>query len=496
MRKELTFLRNGETTSVADFTPDLTLLEYLRLVERKTGTKEGCNEGDCGACTVSLGRLRDGKLSYEPVNACILLLGQIDGCDLITVDDLADGEKLHPVQQAMVDVHASQCGFCTPGFVMSLFTMHHSVHRNGEAVTRKSINDWVAGNLCRCTGYRPIADAALQSVSSKPQDALMKRWDETEKRLLKLQDGKDVFVGDEVSFFAAPASIQSLADMASKYPDATIVSGATDVGLWINKQLRQLPKIIFVGRAKNFDQVKTNSKDVVLGAGARYVEAFDALAKIDPDIKEVLNRLGSRHVRASGTIGGNIANGSPIGDMPPMLIALGASIEMRHGKAIRTLALEDFFIQYAKQDRAAGELVTKIKIPKLKKHEYFRAFKISKRFDQDISAVLFAARFTVQNDRFVSVRIACGGMAGTPQRAKHAEAAISGAMLSKSETWERAIAAFEKDYKPLSDMRASADYRMKIVKNLMRKSLLEITAEVSGGDDAPMRVYGFREAAE
>ncbi len=345
-----------------------------------------------------IGRIRNGVLSYEPVNACILLLGQIDGADVITVDDLAVEGKLHPVQQAMVDHHGSQCGFCTPGFVMTLFSMHHS----GEKVTRSSINDWLAGNLCRCTGYRPIAEAALASVSKKPKDALMKRWDATQKALKALQTDDDMLVGDESSFFAAPGSIDSLAALCAKHPDATILSGATDVGLWITKQLRVLPKIIWVGRAKDFATIKSTSRQLVIGAGATYREAFAGIAGLDPDMGEVFRRLGSRHVRASGTIGGNIANGSPIGDSPPMLIALGASIELRHGKKTRTLALEDFFIDYGKQDRKKGELVTKIIIPKPAKNDHIRAFKISKRFDQDISALLFALKVTVQRGRIVS----------------------------------------------------------------------------------------------
>ncbi len=359
-----------------------------------------------------------------PVFCC---LGQIDGADLITVDDLAEGDKLHPVQQAMVECHGSQCGFCTPGFVMTLFTMHHSVHRSGEAVTRQSINDWIAGNLCRCTGYRPIADAAMKSVAQKPGDALMARWNATEKALKKLQDGKDLVVRKGERVFGAPASIDHLAEACATYRDAVIVSGSTDVGLWVTKQLRVLPSVIWTGRAKGFDAIKETARQTVIGAGATYAQAFDAMARLDPDIGEVMRRLGSRHVRASGTIGGNIANGSPIGDSPPMLIALGASLELRHGKETRTMALEDFFIDYGKQDRKPGELVTKIIVPKPGKHDHFRAFKISKRFDQDISAALFAAKLTVQNGRVVSARIACGGMAGTPKRAKHAEAALGGA---------------------------------------------------------------------
>lgn len=506
-RNKLKFLRNGVPVELAEVGPNETLLDYLRLRERKTGTKEGCNEGDCGACTVVLGRLRDGRLSYEPVNACILMLGQIDGCDLITVDDLANegganegGAKdgagsvggLHPVQEAFVELHASQCGFCTPGFVMSVFALLHS----GREVTREAVNEYVAGNLCRCTGYRPIAEAAIAAGSKRASDALDRRWKETEKMLAAIGDREDLFIGSPDRFFAAPASIDSLARLAEANPDATILAGSTDVGLWVTKQLRELPKIIHVGRAKGFDAIRQGSRQLVIGAGATYAQAFDALGDIDPDIREMLLRLGSRQVRASGTVGGNIANGSPIGDTPPMLIALGASLELRKGDNSRTLPLEDFFIAYGKQDRAAGEIVTRIVVPLPRKKDHVRVYKISKRFDQDISALLFATRITVENGRVASARIACGGMAATPKRALHAEAALGGARLDDPASWQRAVDALAKDYQPISDMRASAEYRLKVAANLLVKAMTEIGSANAKGGDRATRVRGFREAAE
>lgn len=475
-RETLIFYRNGETVELNNVSPDAMLLDYLRLEEKKTGTKEGCNEGDCGACTVALGRIRNGKLTYEPVNSCIQLLGQVDGADIITVDDLAENRKLHSVQKAMVDEHGSQCGFCTPGIVMSMFTLHHS----DEESNRSSINEYLAGNLCRCTGYRPIVDAALKNTGKKPNDALAKRLKETEKSLLASKHNGDLFIGNEKHFFAAPASIRSLAKLSAEHADATILAGATDVGLWITKHLVELPKIIHVGRAKGFDEIKDSAKQLVLGAGATYESAFESLAKLHPDIKEVLLRLGSRHVRASGTIGGNIANGSPIGDMPPMLIALEAKLELLHDKTKRKVALEDFFIAYKKQDRKAGELVSKIIIPKLKRQEHYKAWKISKRFDQDISALMFAAKIEVSGREIKSAIIACGGMAGIPQRAKNVEAALVGISLDEPDRWNAILDLFEKDYAPMSDMRASADYRMQTTKNLLLKALYEIAeGEVS-----------------
>ena len=487
-RTELVFLRNGKRVEEAEVSPNETLLDYLRLRERSCGTKEGCNEGDCGACTVAVGTLRKGRVVYEPVNACIRLLAQVDGCDVITVDDLAEDGKLHPVQQAMVDLHGSQCGFCTPGIVMSLFTLYHS----GQKADRQMVNDWLAGNLCRCTGYRPIADAALMAITGEADDAVSKRAGATARALKTLSDDQDIFIGSPDRFVAAPASVEALARLASKHPDATIVSGATDVGLWITKQLRNLPKIILTGRAEGFDTVSAGKASVRIGAGATYAGAFDALAAIDPDVGEVVRRIGSKQVRASGTVGGNIANGSPIGDMPPMLIALGAQLELVKGKKTRVMALQDFFIDYGRQDRQAGELVSAVEIPRLAKNQHFRAYKISKRFDQDISAVMAAFRITVVKGRMTEARIAFGGMAGTPKRASNAEAELVGVSIANEADWERAIAALADDFTPLTDMRASAGYRMRVAQNLLRKALTEIAGKAS--DET--RVAGRRERLE
>ncbi len=250
-RDHLVFARNGVRVELAQIGPNETLLDYLRLREGAKGTKEGCNEGDCGACTVAMGRMKNGAVAYEPVNACIQLLGQCDGKDIITVDDIAAGERLHPVQEAMVAHHGSQCGFCTPGIVMSLFALYHA----GIKADRAAVNDWLAGNLCRCTGYRPIADAALDAIDGNPRDALAARMDETRLLIAAMQDGEDLFIGTGERFFAAPASVDSLASLCAQHPDATILSGGTDVGLWITKQLRDLPKIIHTGRAAGFNAV-------------------------------------------------------------------------------------------------------------------------------------------------------------------------------------------------------------------------------------------------
>lgn len=483
-RAALRFLRRGKVVELASVPPTLTLLDYLRLEEKSRGTKEGCNEGDCGACTVALGSLRDGKVTYEPVNACILFLGQLDGKELVTVEDLAEGEKLHPVQQALVDEHGSQCGFCTPGFVMSLFALYHT---NGKP-RRQQIVDQIAGNLCRCTGYRPIVDAALKACNGTPADRWTSRARDTAAQLRALDDGSDLFIGDERSFFAAPASAATLADLTRKHPDATLVAGSTDAGLWVTKQLRTLPKIIHLGRVRELRVISDTQATLSLGAAVTYAEAQLCLARLDPDLGELLRRLGSKQVRASGTIGGNIANGSPIGDTPPALIALGARLVLHHHGTPRELALEDFYIDYGKQDRAGGEVLWRIDIPRLGRNEHFRCFKISKRFDQDISAVMGAFKLAVEGSHIVSVRIAFGGMAAIPKRARLAEERLVGARLDKPETWQPALEALASDYQPISDMRASADYRSETAAALLLKALHEIAGDPSHAT----RITGLR----
>jgi xanthine dehydrogenase small subunit len=484
-RASIRFLRRGRIVERHDVPPMQTVLDYLRLEERARGTKEGCNEGDCGACTVALGSLKGPHVTYQPVNACILLVAQLDGKELVTVDDLSTDGHLHPVQQALVETHGSQCGFCTPGFVMSLFTLYHE----GRAPTRAEIATHVAGNLCRCTGYRPIIDAALRCCTGSAADGWARGATEAARQLAMLDDGADVFIGTADGFVARPSSAEALARLAADHPDATIVSGATDVGLWITKQLRQLPKIILTGGVKSLHRVSDEGSHISIGSAATYAEAVPALASIDADVGEVVRRLGSTQVRASGTVGGNIANGSPIGDTPPMLIALGATLHLRHGSQERSLPLEDFFIAYGRQDRKPGELVWRIDVPKLKANDVFRAYKISKRFDQDISAVMAAFSFTLDGRRIASARVAFGGMAATPKRGTATEAALAGVSLDQPSTWDAAIAALASDFQPISDMRATAAYRIDVAQGLLRKALMEIA-----GEDTATRITGERKA--
>lgn len=489
MRDTIRFLKGGELIELSNVKPTETLLDYLRLRAGEKGTKEGCGEGDCGACTVAIGRLVEGKLVYQPVNSCIQLLGMIDGTELVTVEDLAQDGRLHPVQRAMADLHGSQCGFCTPGFIMSLFTLYHA---EGLTKSRKAVTDWLAGNLCRCTGYRPIIDAALDSCFDSADDAFAWRGNETREKLRQITDSSDIFLGDSESFFASPTSLDGLAALYRQHPDATLVSGATDVGLWITKQLRELPKVIWLGRIFGLDRVEETPSGLLIGATASYVTCETAIASLSPDLGELWRRIGSKQVRVSGTVGGNIANGSPIGDTPPALIALGATLELQNADGSRTLPLEDFFVDYGRQDRKEDEFVTGVFVPRPDPNQVFRCYKISKRFDQDISAVMGAFRFTVMDSKITEARIAYGGMAGTPKRAKGAETALIGASLEDPSTWGAGMKALMSDYTPMTDMRASAEYRMETARALLAKALME----ASGTEPAQVRVLAAREATD
>ncbi len=504
MRDHIRFIFRGEPIALNGFSATRSLLDWLREDRRAVGTKEGCNEGDCGACTVVLARLEGGRLAHRPVNACITFLGMADGAEVLTIEDLAEGDRLHPIQQAMVDHHGSQCGFCTPGIVMSLFAMAKEA---GE-VTRAKVNDQLAGNLCRCTGYRPIVEAAMASLG------MADRFDAIEPeriaRLRALDEGEGALVAtpsphpepvegkpyvknwaafpnqagasfdrlrmmSEEGFFAAPRTLDDVFALYAAHPDATILAGATDVGLWITKQFRPVTKLIWLGNVEDFNEIIDNGDELIVAGGVTHERALPAFAALSPDLGELGRRFGSKQVRAQGTIGGNIANGSPIGDWAPAFIALGAGVQLDSGiENGRMMELESFFIAYGKQDRRPGEVVTNLVIPKLGGNEHFRCLKISKRFDEDISAVMGAFKLTVEDDRIAAARIAFGGMAATPKRAPATEAALSGLSLSDRAGWKHAIAALAADYQPIDDMRASARYRLEAAQALLEKALIEI----------------------
>lgn len=470
-RSDIRFMLNGKDVSLDAVGADQTLLDFIRLERRLTGTKEGCAEGDCGACTVLVGHLSDAGLTYVPVNACIRFLASVDGCHVVTVEDLSGPEgRLHPVQQAMVDHHGSQCGFCTPGFVMSLYALWMEVPEPTEAQVESALQ----GNLCRCTGYDPIIKAAVavSRYGSPAADYLNTERSGITARLQALQGGQRVVSGPQDNLSILPRDADDLADCLLEFPDATIVAGATDVGLWVTKFLRNIGPAIFTGHLNDLKTVEAKDGALLIGAGASYTDCQHSLSEHLPHLTSYWDRIAGWQVRNMGTVGGNIANGSPIGDTPPVLIALGAEITLRRGKDRRTLLLEDFFIDYGKQDRAAGEFVESIRVPLPKANDLNAAYKISKRRDEDISSVAVGISVTVTDGTITGCRIAFGGMAATPKRAAAAELALLGKPWSEA-SFENAAIALPGDFSPLSDWRASSEYRMLSAQNLLRRFFLE-----------------------
>ena len=468
MSNGIRFLLGEDERTLRDVSPTVTVLEYLRRHARRTGTKEGCGEGDCGACTVVLAEPDGtGDLRYRAVNACIQFVPALHGRQLLTVEDVkrADG-TLHPVQQALVDRHGSQCGFCTPGFIMQLY----AGWLEGTLEDRQSVKDWIAGNLCRCTGYGPIIDAGLD-VAAAPRPAAAAQA-ATAGRLSALDDGDMLHVAHGGQQWFAPRSIDELADVYSKHPDAVLVAGATDVGLWVTKQQRHLATLIDVTRVAGLNEIKETVDGLTIGAALSHRDATAALARLHPDLGELLRRFASIQIRNAGTVGGNIANGSPIGDLPPALIALGARLRLHRGGTRRELPLETFFLAFGKQDRAPGEFVEAVLVPPLDAATRFACYKISRRFDQDISAVMGAFALTLKDNTIVRVRLAFGGIAATPKRAQKTEAALTGQPFAAT-TIERACSALTEDFTPITDMRASADYRLLAAQNLLRRFHLE-----------------------
>jgi xanthine dehydrogenase small subunit len=443
---DVAFLLNGEPVRLRDAGPTTTLLDWLRDTRGLTGTKEGCNEGDCGACTVTVSGMEDGSVVHRALNACILFLPQLQGKALRTVEGIgAPDGGLHPVQEAMVREHGSQCGFCTPGIVMSL----HAAQRDG----RRDWNDVLAGNLCRCTGYAPILRAA-ERIATEPAPV----WDREDAAALEALPGD----GDP----AMPTDLDAFARWYAENPHATLIAGATDVGLWVTKALRNLPLPVFLGRLTGLQEIEAGPEGLRLGAGVTLSRLRGAMAGRHPDFAELIRRYGSVQVRNAATIGGNIANGSPIGDSPPALIALGARLTLRRDTSRREMPLEDFFLDYGRQDRRPGEFVESIFIPA--QDDALRCYKISKRFDQDISALCGCFSIRVRDGLVAEARIAFGGMAPVPKRARAVEDALIGMPWTEANA-RRAARDFVADFAPISDMRASSAYRMRVAQNLLRR---------------------------
>jgi len=460
------FLLDGEVVSVVPRDPTRTVLQYLREDLVRTGTKEGCAEGDCGACTVVVAELQGEQVAWRAINSCIQFVPTLDGRALFTVESLKrPGGGLHPVQRAMVDCHASQCGFCTPGFVMSLFALCQTA----QSPTRNEINDALAGNLCRCTGYRPIVDAAAAMFGTvdvrEPVAALRAGL-----RSIARSDAFS-FVSDD-RFYCAPTTLDELAAVRLARPDARLLAGGTDVGLWVTKQHRDLPSLIYVGNVAELKRIATTATHLEIGAGASLTDTNAAMVSHYPELGELLRRFASPPIRNAGTLGGNVANGSPIGDSMPPLIALGATLVLRTGDATREIALEDLYVAYQKTALQRGEFVERIRIPLPAAGHVFRTYKISKRFDQDISAVCAAFRLTLREGRIEQARVAFGGVAATPKRAARCEQALVGAPWNEA-TLRSAMDALDRDFAPIDDMRASAGYRKLVSRNLLRRFYIE-----------------------
>ncbi len=467
----ISFLLGFEPRKIVDLPPTTTVLQYLRRVERMTGTKEGCAEGDCGACTVVIGSAANGKIKYEAVNSCIMFLPSVHGKQLIAVEHLkhSDG-TLHPVQQSMVDEHGSQCGFCTPGFVMSMFAMFHL----RTQTSKEAIDTALAGNLCRCTGYAPIVRAARRMLSIDAEDQFTAAEAETAKQLARIKPSQALQFESGGQLYFAPSSKQQLCEILAQHPDSRIVAGSTDVGLWVTKQGKDLGTMVDLGAVKSLRKVEVKAGRLQIGAAASISDAMDLFRQHLPDLDELLRRYGSVQIRNRATIAGNVANGSPIGDSLPALVALQAEILVTAQFGSRTVPAEDFFIDYGVQDLKPGEFIEQVRIPIPHDGEHFRIYKLSKRYFQDISSVCGA--FFLRYNLFGHVetlRICYGGMAATPKRARHCEAALLRHGLGESGL-QAAQQALADDFTPLSDCRGADVYRMQAAASLIERFINDI----------------------
>ena len=466
--RPLQFIRRGQTVTLHEVPPDRTLLEVLREDLHCTDTKEGCNEGDCGACTVVLGEARGERLHYRAVNSCIRLAHSVQGQALWTTQDLiaADG-SLHPVQQAMVQCHGSQCGFCTPGFVMSLFGMYQNHVVPGHPITRALAQQDLSGNLCRCTGYRPILDAA-QAMAELPQVTVK----ETELlQLLKQLNQAGQGLEADLAYFL-PNTLAELLVLRSSHPSAQLVAGCTDVGLWVNKGHRRFPKVLDLTRVAELRRVEHYPHHLAIGAAVSLAEAFTALVADRPQLQAFAQRFAGLPVRNSGTLGGNVANGSPIGDSMPLLIALGANVVLMSTRGHRELPLEQLYTGYRQNVMAPDEVLAWIKVPKPVPQEFSRVYKVSKRFDDDISALCLAVALRLEGGQIVRASIGVGGVAATPVRASQTEALLTGQPWTEA-TVQRAMQVLRREFSPISDLRASNAYRVQVLGNLLQRFWLE-----------------------
>jgi xanthine dehydrogenase small subunit len=481
------FVLDGQVVEVTGLPPTTTVLEYLRQVAGRTGTKEGCAEGDCGACTVVLGELSaDGAaIGYSAINSCIRYLPTLDGKELVTVESLAAADgPLHPVQQALVDRHGSQCGFCTPGFVMSLFALY----LERPCLRREEVIGALSGNLCRCTGYRPIIEAAL----ALPEYPAPERWSRKDAqdpariaRLRSIERAQD----EPLRFpgWHTPRTVDGLTEALRGAPDSLILAGGTDVGLWTTQDLRPLPPILYLGEIAELKQIRTTATELSIGAGVSLTAAWEALTGEHPGLAELALRFASPPICNAGTLCGNIANGSPIGDSMPALLALDATLELRSAGRTRQLPLSSFYLGYRRTALEPGEIVTAVTVPRAEPGTFLAAYKLAKRHDQDISGVCAAFAVRVAEGRVTAARLGFGAMAAVPARARHAEDALLGARWGP-EAIAAAAAALAGDFAPLTDARASAGYRLQAAGNLLQRYYLEHPATPLPGARPPARL--------
>ncbi|ATP46065.1 xanthine dehydrogenase small subunit [Pseudomonas putida] len=467
------FLVNQELRNEHALDPNMTVLQYLREHLGKPGTKEGCASGDCGACTVVVGELTQDDqgqdtLRYRSLNSCLTFVSSLHGKQLISVEGLKHQGELHSVQKAMADCHGSQCGFCTPGFVMSLFALQ----KNSQGADVHQAQEALAGNLCRCTGYRPILDAAEQSCRQPCRDQFDAQQAQTISRLKAIAPTQTGELNSGDKRCLVPLTVADLADLYSSHPEARLLAGGTDLALEVTQFHKTLPVMIYVGHVAELKRIDKTASHLEIGAATSLTDCYEALNAEYPDFGDLLHRFASLQIRNQGTLGGNIGNASPIGDSPPLLIALDAQVVLRQGERQRTLALEDYFIDYRITARQDSEFIEKIIVPRASEDWAFRAYKVSKRLDDDISAVCAAFNLSIENGVVSGVRIAFGGMAATPKRARACEAALRGKPWNQASI-ERACQALAEDFTPLSDFRASKEYRLLTAQNLLRKYFIE-----------------------
>lgn len=460
------FLHQQREIALEQLPANTSILDYLREHRGLTGTKEGCASGDCGACTVVVAKAGDDGLEYVPVNACIAPLGSLHGTQLITVEDLKDGDRYHPVQQAMIENHGSQCGFCTPGFIMSLFALYHST----ETGDREEILEALGGNLCRCTGYRPIIDAAEQALAGASDDQFSRRAQATLDQLRALLDTESEIEALELphGHYYRPKDANHVARLLTEHPEARVIAGGTDLFLESTQALRELPVLIDVIAVPELHGITVDPRHIRMGAAVTHRASEDVVLADYPELHELIQRFGSLQIRSQGTIAGNIANASPIGDWPPVLLALGGSIELLSEAGRRSIALDDFFLDYRKTAQQAGEFIAEVLLPRRNPKLFLRAYKISKRFEDDISSVCAVFALEMKGDQIIGARAAFGGMAATPKRAFTLEKALEGINL-RVDHLDTAVAAITEDFQPISDARASAEYRLAVTTRLLSR---------------------------